>query len=63
MKQLLGVIMVQMLTFKRMKKQGEWAVATLIKELKQLEQGVVKGNPADGPINPDDLSEDDKKKA
>ena len=44
-------------------KHGEKAVAMIIKELKQLNDGVVPNKPVVIPINPDELTESDKKQA
>ena len=53
----------QMSARKGIKKFGEKAIAALIKEYKQLDQGAVKGKPVICAINPDDISLESKKKA
>ena len=42
-------------------KHGEKSVAMIIKELKQLNDGAVPNKPVVIPINPDELTESDKK--
>ena len=57
------VMFVQMSARKGIKMFGEEAVAALMKEYSQLDQGAMKGKPVICPINPDQLSMEQKKRA
>ena len=53
----------QMSAHRGFKEFGERAVVAMIKELKQLDQGAVQGNPVVEEVDPDTLSKEDKIKA
>ena len=57
------VVRTQMSANKGFKTHEEHAVATMFKELKQLDRGAMKGKPAVNTQDPDVLTDDDKKKA
>ena len=50
----MGTIFTQMSASQGIKKHGEKAIATVFKEVKQLDTGVLPGNPV---VEPQDLSE------
>ena len=52
-----------MSVYKGFKEFGERAVAVMLNKLKQLEYGVVPGKPVVTGIDPESLSEEDKRKA
>ena len=53
----------QMSAYKGFKEFGERAVAVMLKELKQLEHGAVPGKPVVTEIDPDSLTDEDKRRA
>ena len=57
------VLLTQMSAYKGIKKHGQVAIAALFKELKQLDRGVLEGNPVVVPQNPDVLTPEEKKRA
>ena len=59
----IGIVLIQMSANEGFKRFGERAVAAMIKELKQLNDGAMPGKPAVGPIDPDTLTSDEKMKA
>ena len=63
MKKVTNVVLTQMSAHQGFKKHGERAIAASFKELAQLDKGAVDGKPVVAPINPDTLTNDDKKKA
>mmetsp|Transcript_11002 Transcript_11002/g.16106 ORF Transcript_11002/g.16106 Transcript_11002/m.16106 type:complete len:149 (+) Transcript_11002:1760-2206(+) len=63
-KKVVGVCFTQQMPASQgFKKFGEKALAVIIKELKQLNDGAMEGKPVVEPIDADILTDDDKKKA
>ena len=60
--QVVNTIFTQMSASKGIKQFGKKAIAAVFKELKQLNDGVLPGNPVIEPIELSNLSEDDKNK-
>ena len=58
-----GIILTKMSATKGIARFGERAVAAMIKELKQLDEGPMPGKWAVAPIDPDTLTKDEKNKA
>ena len=58
----IGVMFTQMSTKEGIKQFDEKAIATMVKELKQLNNGVMKGKPVVVPIDPSKLSNFERKK-
>ena len=52
-----------MSAYKGIKKHGQAAIAALFKELKQLDRGVLEGNPVVVPTDPNVLTPEGKKRA
>ena len=63
MRKAVGIVLTQMSAAKGIAKFGERAVAAMIKELKQLDEGPMPGKRAVAPVNPDTLSKDEKSRA
>ena len=62
MHKVVHVALTQMSVNKCFKLHGEHAVATMFKELNQLDRGAMERKPAVGPQDPDVLTDDNKKK-
>ena len=58
-----GVMFTQMSANRGIKIFGKRAVAAIFKELKQLNDGVLPGNPVIVPINIESLTDEDKRKS
>ena len=58
-----GVMFTQMLASRGIKLFGEKAVSAIFKEVKQLNDGILPGNPVIVPIDIESLTEEDKRKA
>ena len=55
------ILFAQMLVSKGVDIFGEKAITAMLKELTQLDQGAVPGKPVTVPIDPDNLTVEDKK--
>ena len=62
-KKCVHALLTQMSAYKGIKKYGQVAIAPLFKELKQLDRGVLEGNPVVVPTDPDVLTPEEKKRA
>ena len=57
----IGVMFTQMSSKEDKKQFDEWAIAAMLKELKQLNNGAMKGKPVVVPIDPSQLTKFEKK--
>ena len=63
MRKTVHILLTQMSATKGFKMFGESALAAMVKELKQLNNGTMPNKPVIVPINPDSLTEDEKTQA